>query len=76
MHRGNLHEKKDALVEIMDPITEGYNFMEGQEYVDTMSAEAINLYADGFAYLAKYGSFRAFNSKNWGSKLPPKLDPK
>jgi hypothetical protein len=61
---------------VIDPVTEGLAEMDGKDFVKTMSVEALEMYSEAFVYYAKAGSFKAFNSKNWGTKLPPRTDPK
>jgi hypothetical protein len=41
-----------------------------------MSSEAVEFYSLASAYWAQEGNFTAYNSSNWGTKLPKRTDPK
>ena len=60
----------------MHPITKKLMNLEGKGFVDTMSTEAIEFYSQAAKYWAQQGNFSAYMSEDWGSKRPPKSDPK
>jgi len=75
LEEGDIYEKVDALAEVFDPITEDLAEMTGKEFVATMSEEAVEFYSEATTYWAKEGNLTAFNSMDWGTKIPIKTDP-
>jgi hypothetical protein len=73
---GDLQEKVEALGEVLDPVTKDLAKISGKAFVRTMSQEALEFYSEATAYWAKEGNFTAYNSMKWGTKIPPKADPK
>lgn len=61
---------------MLDPISKKLANIDGNEYIHTMSMEAVNLYSEATVYWAKHGNFSAFNSVKWGTPRPPKANPK
>ena len=73
---GDIDQKVEALAEVLDPVTKQLGNMTGMDYVQTMSQEALELYSEATAYWANEGNFTAYGSRNWGTKIPQKTDPK
>lgn len=73
---GTLDQKAGALGDVFDPVTKKLMKLDGNGFVDTMSEEAVEFYSEATAYWAQQGNFTAYESKNWGTKRPPKSDPK
>ena len=76
MEDGNVEERAEALADVIDPVTKKLMNIDGQGFVNTMSKEAIDFYSEATVYWATQGNFTAYESKNWGTKRPPRSDPK
>jgi hypothetical protein len=75
LEEGDIYDKVEALADVVDPISEDLAEMSGEDFVGTMSSEAVEFYAEAAAYMAKEDQFTAFNSSNWGTKIPKRTDP-
>ena len=75
LEKGDIYDKVGVLSEIVDPITSNLADVNGTDFVNTMSEEAVEFYADAAAYLAEEGNFTAYNSIKWGTKIPKRTDP-
>ena len=60
----------------MNPISQKMMNLNGDAFVSTMSQEAITFYSEASVYWATQGTFTAYKSVNWGTKRPPKSNPK
>ena len=76
LEKGDLEEKVVALSEILDPVVMDLAQVSGADFVSTMSEEAVEFYSEVTAYWAKEGNLTAYNSSNWGTKIPRKTEPK
>jgi hypothetical protein len=75
LQEGDIYEKVEALADVVDPISEDLAEMSGEDFVGTMSEEAVEFYAEAAAYWGKEEKFSAYNSSNWGTKIPKRTDP-
>lgn len=74
LKNGDIYEKANALSDIINPISEDLIYVSGDEFVSSMSQEAVKFYADAETYWATAGNLTAFNSRYWGSKVPKQGD--
>ena len=72
----DIYDKVDALAEVVDPITKDLAEMSGDDFVKTMSEEAVEFYAEAAAYWATEEKFSPYNSVKWGTKIPKRTNPK
>jgi len=49
---GDVYEKIESLEEVIDPLSKELANITGEEYVETMSLEAVNFYSDAAVYWA------------------------
>ena len=72
---GDIHEKLTALEQIIDPVSEDLLYVSGNEFVSSMSQEAVEFYSDAASYWVTAGNLTAFNSRYWGTRVPQKFHP-
>ena len=50
--------------------------IDGDQFVSTMSQEAVSFYSDVFMFMADQGTLRPFQSQEWGTKIHSRSEPK
>lgn len=66
----NIKDKAELVSQLIDPIARKIRNISGDEYVRTMSDDAVDYFLDIAVYYHQYGNFSLFESNQWGKPEP------
>lgn len=70
LESGDTDEREDLIADLITDVTDKALGISGEDFVDTMSDNAVNYFAESAIYWATEGNFSMYNSAKWSYKKP------